>query len=74
MAINEEYKQSLATPALFSNRFVVARMGDGIARLAFGEAVDGEVHFHSAIRIPEIDLAALRDLLNEQLPAAEKQN
>ena len=65
--MNQELRQSLGTPAIFSNRFYVARTSGG-TRIAFAEMIDGEAFYHSAVFMSEADGYALRELLDQTLP------
>jgi hypothetical protein len=68
MPDNSEKNMALVPAAIFANRFFLMRMKDGSGRLAFGEIVDGELTYCSAVRMADHDMQALRVLLIENYP------
>lgn len=80
--MDDELKKSLAVPALAANRFYALQLtfstggvvtGSSL-RLAFGEAIDGQITYHQAVNLSEADAVALRDRLNAIYPPAAKAN
>lgn len=63
-----ELDASLLVKPVFANRIYVVRLGDGSGRIAFGERLDSSLHYHVAVRMPEADVLALRDLLLAHWP------
>ena len=71
--MDPEFRKSLNVPAIWANRIHVARTTGGV-RIAFGEILDGEINYRSAVMLADSDAIAMRDLLNAQFPPAEKQH
>jgi hypothetical protein len=68
--MDEEFRKTLAVPTVLANRVYVSR-GEGAARIAFGEAVDGEIFYRTAVQLSIVDTIALRDLLERILTAPD---
>lgn len=69
--MDEEHRKSIHVPAFFANRAHLSRLVNS-ARLAFAEELDGELSYSVAVRMTDVDMTALRDLLMEAYPPIEK--
>ena len=69
--MDEEHKKSIHVPAFFANRAHLSRLV-GSARLAFAEELDGELSYSVAVRMTDMEMTVLRDLLIRAYPLGEK--
>lgn len=61
---------SLAVPAPFSNSYQVQTLTDGVVRIVFGLAANGQVEPVAAIVMTAGGAITLRDVLNSVFPGA----
>lgn len=67
---DQETTQALSLPATYINA-IYPMTQKGIVRLSFGEAVDGNTHFHSAVVMSKTVAEMLKDALTEALESLD---
>lgn len=72
--MEDEQRKTLALPAIAVNRTYISRITNGNTRLSFGEVIEGEMFYRVAVMLPEADVIALRDLLNQLFPEPKDMN